>query len=247
MSFQFGKLGLAALSLTAMGLLALPGGSARAQDTPPVPDANDPTMKKVSLDLEQTNLYSALKLLFGHINANYFLDPSLKNSEVSVHLRDVPFKIVLDTLIKSTGLPITWKFEDNIYRIVPKEVETANPTENGTDATKPVEDEKAAKFVIISRDTFAFDGLSIAEALGGKSFSILPRVFDYNPYPGSSSGGGGNQGGGGSGFGGGGLGGGGNQGGGGSGFGGGGSQGGGGFGGGGSGGGGRGGGGRGGF
>ena len=208
MSFQYGKLGLAALSLTAMGLLALPGGSARAQDPPPASDANDPTMKKVSLDLEQTNLYSALKLLFSHINANYFLDPSLKNSEVSVHLHDIPFKTVLDTLVKSTGLPITWKFEDNIYRIVPKEVEVAADPETGKipDANDPKE--AAAKFVIISRDSFAFDGLSIAEALGGKNFSILPRVFDFNPYPGTS-GGGGNLGGGGSGFGGGGLGGGG--------------------------------------
>jgi len=208
MTFQFGKMGLAALSLTAMGLLALPGGArAQGQDTPPASDANDPTMKKVSLELEQTNLYSALKLLFSHINANYFLDPSLKNSEVSVHLHDIPFKTVLDTLVKSTGLPITWKFEDNIYRIVPKEVEVDRPLEPGTDTTRPGgDDEKQAKFVIISRDSFAFDGLAIAEALGGKTFSILPRVFDFNPYPGTS-GGGGSQGGGGSGFGGGGLGG----------------------------------------
>jgi len=213
MTFQFGKMGLAALSLTAMGLLALPGGNARAQDTPPASEANDPTMKKVSLDLEQTNLYSALKLLFSHINANYFLDPSLKNSEVSVHLTNVPFKTVLDTLVKSTGLPITWKFEDNIYRIVPKEVDIATGTEEGIKEPTTATTDQAAKFVIISRDSFAFDGLSIAEALGGKTFSILPRVFDQNPYAGSS--GGGNQGGGGSGFGGGGLGGGGNQGGGG--------------------------------
>ncbi len=248
MSLQFSKLGLATLSLTAMGLLALPG-IARAQDPPadPAAAANDPTMKKVSLDLESTNLYSALKLLFGHINANYYLDPSLKNAEVSVHLHDIPFKIVLDTLVKSTGLPLTWKFEDNIYRIVPKETET-NILEPGTtpDANTP-DAEKTPKFVIISRDTFSFDGVSIAEALGGKGFSILPRVYDYNPYPGSSGGqGGGGQGGGQ--FGGGGLGGG-SQGGGGFGGGGlgGGSQGGGGFGGGGQGGGGRGGGGRGGF
>jgi hypothetical protein len=247
MSLQFGKLGLATLSLTAMGLLALPGGArAQAQDPPPpASDANDPTMKKVSLDLESTNLYSALKLLFGHINANYYLDPSLKNAEVSVHLHDIPFKTVLDTLVKSTGLPLTWKFEDNIYRIVPKESDTT-PLEQGMPEGTVTPDEKTTKFVIISRDTFAFDGGSIAEALGGKSFSILPRIFDYNPFTGSNQGGGG-QGGGGAGFGGGGLGGGGQGGGG---FGGGG-QGGGGFGGGGQGGGrgggGQGGGGRGGF
>ncbi len=205
MSLQFGKLGLATLSLTAMGLLGMPGGAAhaQAQDPPPAADANDPTMKKVSLELEESNLYSALKLLFSHINANYFLDPSLKNAVVSVHLHDIPFKTVLDTLVKSAGLPITWKFEDNIYRIVPKEVEVA--PEDGTPKPSEIDAEKTAKFVIISRDTFAFDGLSIAEALGGKNFSILPRIFDYSPFAGSNQS---SNGGGGSGFGGGGLGGG---------------------------------------
>src|ERR1700712_3508624 len=132
MSFRFGTLGIAALSLTAMRLLMVPG-AARAQDNtpPPASDANDPTMKKVSLELEQTNLYSALKMLFGHVNANYFLDPSLKNAEVSLHLTNIPFKTVLDTLVKSTGLPITWKYEDNIYRIVPREVETTSRPEEG--------------------------------------------------------------------------------------------------------------------
>ncbi|MCW3096845.1 MAG: hypothetical protein JWL77_2463, partial [Chthonomonadaceae bacterium] len=53
MSISNGKRILASLSLTAMGLLALPGGArAQAQDPPPASDANDPTMKKVSLDLE---------------------------------------------------------------------------------------------------------------------------------------------------------------------------------------------------
>ena len=199
MSLQFGKMGLATLSLTALGLLALPGGArAQAQDPPvdPAATANDPTMKKVSLDLESTNLYSALKLLFGHINANYYLDPSLKNAEVSVHLHDIPFKIVLDTLVKSTGLPLTWKFEDNIYRIVPKETEITGAPETGATTDPAAADaEKTSKFVIISRDTFSFDGVGIAEALGGKSFSILPRIFDYNPFSGQGGGQGGQQGG----------------------------------------------------
>ena len=195
MSLQFGKLGLAALSLTAMGLLAVPG-AARAQDTPPASDANDPTMKKVTLDLESTNLYSALKLLFGHINANYYLDPSLKNAEVSVHLHDIPFKTVLDTLVKSTGLPLTWKFEDNIYRIVPKEAEVTLDPEAGKLADEIKNEDKTPKFVIISRDSFAFDGISIGEALGGRGFAILPRIFDYPPFTGSNQGGGGQAGGG---------------------------------------------------
>jgi hypothetical protein len=189
MSIRNGKRILASLSLTLLGLLALPGGArAQAQDStpPPASDANDPTMKKVSLDLESTNLYSALKLLFGHINANYYLDPSLKNAEVSVHLHDIPFKIVLDTLVKSTGLPLTWKFDQNIYRIVPKEVETTTGPEHGEPTLPEAPDSKLPKIVILSRDTFAFDGLSIAEALGGKTFSILPRTFDYVPYSGTS-------------------------------------------------------------
>ncbi len=187
MSPRDGKRALAALSLTALVLLALPG-SARAQDNPPASDANDPTMKKVSLDLESTNLYSALKLLFGHINANYYLDPSLKNAEVSVHLHDVPFKIVLDTLVKSTGLPLTWKFDQNIYRIVPREPDVVVGPERDRPAPPASLDAAAPKLVLLGRDTFAFDGLSISEVLGGKHLSVLPRLFDTNPYPGSQTG-----------------------------------------------------------
>ncbi|MCW3054845.1 MAG: hypothetical protein JWN14_4015 [Chthonomonadales bacterium] len=189
MSTSYGKHTIASLSLILLGLPALSGG-AHAQDTampPPASEATDPTMKKVTLDLEQTNLYSALKLLFSHINANYFLDPSLKNSEVSVHLHDVPFKIVLDTLVKSTGLPITWKFDQNIYRIVPKEVETTALPEEGRSTLPETPEGKSPRIVMLSRDSFSFDGLSIAEALGGKTVSILPRIFDTSPYSGTSS------------------------------------------------------------
>ncbi len=244
MSLKFGKLGLATLSLTALGLLALPGG-ARAQDanTDPTANANDPTTKKISLDLESTNLYSALKLLFGHINANYFLDPTLKNAEVSVHLHDVPFRVALDTLVKSTGLPLTWKFEDNIYRIVPKEVDKGDlGPEAGVTPDKPEEGtDSKIKIEHISRDAYTMALADLVDILPeGKILNIGPTTKGIwiNPYPGSLS-----SGGGGGGFGGGGLGGGGQGGGG---FGGGGT-GGGGFGGGGRGGGGSGGGGRGGF
>ncbi len=215
MSLKFGKLGLATLSLTALGLLAMPGG-ARAQDPPvdPAAGANDPTTKKISLDLESTNLYSALKLLFGHINANYFLDPTLKNAEVSVHLHDVPFRVALDTLVKSTGLPLTWKFEDNIYRIVPKEVENGVGPEAGMPTDKPLDEgDTKSKIEHISRDSFTMALASLLDILPeGKILNIGPTTKGIwiNPYPGSLGGG---QGGGG--FGGGGLGGGGSQGGGG--------------------------------
>jgi hypothetical protein len=189
MSSRHGTRMFAPLSLAALGLLALSGG-ARAQNVPsdPAAPASDPTMKKVTLDLESTNLYSALKMLFGHVNANYYLDPSLKNAEVSVHLHDIPFKTVLDTLVKSTGLPLTWKFDDNIYRIVPKEVETTVGPEEGRPSFPEASEPKSPKIVILSRDSFAFDAMSLVEALGGKQMSLLPRIFDVNPYPVASGG-----------------------------------------------------------
>ena len=251
MSVRYGAFSLAALSLTALGLVAVPVG-AFAQDTPPPPaggagETNDQS-KIISLDLESTDLYAALTLLFKQAKANYTLDPNLRGNLVTVHVK-LPFKQALETVIKASGLNYTYQFENNVYSVVPiKEVQpdilpptdtgTTTPDEGigGADADQPV---KIGRSVITQ-----LNGIDIALALGGKIL-LFTSGYDksstgYNPFDTGNSGGGFGGGGGNSGFGGGGgRGGGGGFGGGGGGFGGGGfGGGGGGFGGGGFGGGG---------
>jgi len=163
-----------ALSLTALGLLATPL-SARAQDNPPLDSnaggssANDPTaFKKIDLDLESTNLFYALKLLFSQVKANFTIDESLKALTVTAHLSQVPFRVALDTLLKSTGTPLTYKAENGIYTVIPK-------VEDSTDRTAPEIDNTPLSpigggtvVVKIPSTSLVYNAIDIVSALGGK-------------------------------------------------------------------------------
>src|ERR1051326_2577328 len=126
---RYGVFGLAALSLTALGLVAAPQGACaqgtKSGDTDTT--ATDLQNKPIDLDVESANLYYALNLLFQHIKANFQLDPSLKQLEVTAHFHNVPFKVALETLLKSSGQPLTYRFENNIYTVVPKKEDEKGP------------------------------------------------------------------------------------------------------------------------
>src|SRR5690349_19990546 len=133
MSLRNGKLSLAALSLTALGLMCVPG-MVRAQDNPPGGDTGTPAAdisnKKITLDVESANPYYALKLLFQQSKANFTLDDSLKGAIDSAHLHDVPFRVALETLLKSSGQPLTYTAENGITQVIPKK-EEASPIVEG--------------------------------------------------------------------------------------------------------------------
>ncbi|HLK61060.1 MAG TPA: hypothetical protein VKU00_31130, partial [Chthonomonadaceae bacterium] len=113
-----GMLSLAALSLTALSLTALPVvANAQNQDNDPTASGakEDAANKKVNLELESTNLYYALKLLFAQIKANFVIDESLRSLTVTAHLTQVPFRVALETLLKSTNTPLTYTVDNGIY------------------------------------------------------------------------------------------------------------------------------------
>jgi type II secretory pathway component GspD/PulD (secretin) len=205
---RYGKLSLAVLSLTALGLVAVPQG-AYAQDAKQDAkgdtdtSATDKQNQKIDLNVESANLYYALNLLFQHIKANFQLDPALKQLEVTAHFNQVPFRVALETLLKSSGQPLTYRFENNIYSVVPK-IETATGPETpiGTEE-KPAEGNKYNKPIKIRSDQLIYNAVDIVEYLGGKVLNAS------NPTSQGGFGGGGLGGFGGGGFGGGGLGGGG--------------------------------------
>lgn len=88
---------------------------------------------KVNLDLESSNLYYGVKLLFSQVKVDFTIDESLKNLTVTAHLTDVPFRIALETLLKSTSTPLTYKVENGIYSVMPKvEDAAAIETQDGT-------------------------------------------------------------------------------------------------------------------
>lgn len=193
-----GVLGFSVIGLSTSAVQAC------AQDPPPG-DASgssaDPVNKKIDLDLESTNLYYGLKLLFSQVKANFTIDESLKSLTVTAHLTQVPFRVALETLLKSTSTPLTYKVENGIYSVVPK-VEEAAPTPE--DKTTPDSSTTSGgyKYGMIRPNNLS--AIDIVQAFGGHTVSIGYNASNYG-----NGGLGGNMGGGmGGGFGGGGLGGG---------------------------------------
>jgi type II secretory pathway component GspD/PulD (secretin) len=108
------------LGLLFCGSLTLPMRvAAQASDVGGSPTA-DIEKHKVNLDLESSNLYAGLKLIFSQVKCSFTIDESLKGLTVTAHLTDIPFRIALETLLKSTSAPLTYKLENGIYRVFPK-------------------------------------------------------------------------------------------------------------------------------
>ncbi len=217
MSVRTSVFGMAALSLAAVGFVATPD-IARAQDPPPAGGAGESNdqSKIISLDLESTDLYAALTLLFKQAKTNYTLDPNLRGNLVTVHVK-LPFKQALETVLKASGLPYTYSFENNVYSVVPIKVEVPDvlPPSDPNGGIVPVEpDELSAQVtkLFLGTSIVRTNGLDIASMLGAKNFILYTGSYDkgsvgYNPFAGQNGGGGagGGIGGGGGGFGGGGF------------------------------------------
>jgi hypothetical protein len=127
---------LAALALIPLGLAAWPG-SACAQNTnpavgAPVSSSALPTTP-ITLNVESADLYYTLKLLFAQVKANFTLDTSLRGALVTAKLNQVPFDIALNAILKASGQPLTYSYEDGILSIVPQTlIEEPGPSLPGT-------------------------------------------------------------------------------------------------------------------
>lgn len=196
------SLSFLAIILVLPGFVALPVG-ARAQDqdtgTDTSADANAPagvTLPKtpVTLNVESADLYYTLKLLFQQIHADFTLDTSLRGMPVTVKLTKVPFDIALSSVLKASGQPLTYSYENGIFSIIPQAQDMGLTNLGpGTDTTTVPETKPVIDKIFLSVVSFA----DVARALG---FPVITTLVDF--------GGGGGMGGGfGGGFGGGGMGG----------------------------------------
>src|SRR3974390_1309441 len=125
-----------ALGFALVGLTAAPVRVHAQDERQNTPGQSDPASKKIDLDLESTNLYYGLKLLFSQVKANFTIDESLKSLTVTAHLTQVPFRIALETLLKSTSTPLTYRVENGIYSVILK-VEEAPAPEDVKSTTNP--------------------------------------------------------------------------------------------------------------
>jgi hypothetical protein len=197
---RYGTFGLACMSLTALGLLAAPC-MAQTPDTPGSDPASgsEASNQAIKIDLENTDLYSALKLLFAQIKANYTLDPSLRQVPVTAHLNAIPFRIALDQILRGANspVPLTYRVENGIYTIIEKK-EVTNPDEAAAAEDTPTKSNKLTyKKFYGSTGELKYNSFYIASLLGAKMIpSIIGQQqgqggFGAGGFGGGMSGGGG--------------------------------------------------------
>jgi hypothetical protein len=194
------RFGLAALSVTVIGLVALPlVAQAQGQDNQNGSDTSaEASGPKIKLQLENADLYTALKLLFAQAKAQFTLGPELRNIFITVNINQ-PFRNALETLLRASGQPLTYKLENDVYSIVPKTEDTTEITNTDTTEEKPAQTVNLKKYF---STRFKYNTYFMIEVLRGAN--LIPSIYGTT----GGQGGFGQGGLGGGGFGGGGLGGG---------------------------------------
>ena len=176
------RFALAGLTLLALGSLALPQ-SAAAQQTPPAPDAESADKRLITLDLEDGDLYAAFKALFQQAKVNYTLDPSLKGTTVTAHIK-LPFRQAVATLVKTSGLPIALTFENNVYSIAPQKPSAASPDPAPEPAATIAEDAAPASKGLLGRLRIRhLNSIDIAVMLGAKIYPYTTSLAYHGNNP----------------------------------------------------------------
>jgi uncharacterized membrane protein YgcG len=158
LSAILGVAGIAAASnlAAAQSDLAAPGGAAA--------NAQNAQMNhRVDLVIDSADLYYTLKLLFAQVKADFALDTSLRGTPVTVSLHNQPFRVALETVLKSSPTPLTYRVENGIYSVVPKVAEQLPPPE--TVVTPVIEVQKAHAQRIMSGSDFHYNPIAILEML----------------------------------------------------------------------------------
>ena len=107
---------LATLSFATATLLAVPG-LASAQFKGSGTNTDPLSSKIVSLDIDDVDLYSALRVLFGKLKVNYTLDPALKQVRVAASLQKVSGQVALTSLLNASGKHFTYSIEAGVYNV----------------------------------------------------------------------------------------------------------------------------------
>ena len=172
MNHRVSALSLGALSLTAIGFLALPQ-TVRAQISGSRADtvSNDQLARPINLDVKSANLYFALTLLFDQLKVgNYTIPEPLKQMEVSAHFTQLPLRTALETLLKNSGY--TYNVADGVYSVVPKVEEKPDlPVEIGREDREPLS--KGKKIYRISSNNLISNVVDVVTRLGGR---VLPAT-----------------------------------------------------------------------
>lgn len=175
-TFRLATLVVLGASAVAAPIRAQEQGSTKYQDV---------NNKRVTLTLENADIRFALKLLFQAAGVNYTIDQSVQGS-VTVNLTDVPFRVALESTLKNSAFPLTYRVEGGVYSVQPRIIEEAK-TATADDAKEPdTPKQRTVKLHV----NFA-DASDIATALGGSIISTRFASLGMGGGRGGFGGGGG--------------------------------------------------------
>ena len=102
------------------GGFSSPAAPARKAAVEVLPSSQAGAEARVNLDMENTDLYDALKLIFTKAKLNYMLDPSLRSLSITAHIKGLAIHSALELLLKSVDspVPLTYSVENGVYKIV---------------------------------------------------------------------------------------------------------------------------------
>lgn len=183
------------LLLSGVAILGLAVGATPAFAQDNSPKNNDEVIlssKEVALDLDGVDLYVALTMLFKQAKVQYSLDNSLRGTLVSVHIKQ-PFKNALESVLRASGMPITYQYTDGVYSVIPIVEEPVQTVSETAPETRKPEKRISKIYVhnISPIDIVAFLGGNVLHFTSGFS----QQYIGFNPF---ARGGGSNMGGGGS-------------------------------------------------
>lgn len=154
----------ATLGMMVLASMCVISGPSRAQAV------DDVSNKKVTLNLENADIRSALKLLFDTVGLNFALDSNVRGA-VTVSLNDTPFRTALESILRSSSMiPLTYRVEGGVYNISPKpdtnqnpDISNVTPDVSGADVATVAKTTKRPVKIVVN---FA-DAADIAYIFGG--------------------------------------------------------------------------------
>lgn len=93
--------------------------------------------KNVSISFNQAPVRQAFTELFQQVGLNYSLDPSIQGT-VTASLKDIPFTVALDSLLKAARPQLTYMVRDDVYDIHPRVSNPISQNRSSTGLTPPV-------------------------------------------------------------------------------------------------------------
>ncbi len=94
----------------------IPHGSAIARSAPT--RIEEVLHTSLSFKADHVPLRRALQLLFEQTGVNYALDPTVGEENVIASLKEVPFQVVLETLLRQSRSPLTYRVANNVIQVL---------------------------------------------------------------------------------------------------------------------------------